>query len=92
MSWQKLLAILSAGLGAAAVSIPAGPLAIAIGIAAAASAAGAAAFSHGADKVAATNAAIAGAAAKMVQSLPADHPAAKIVKAIVAADAPPTGA
>jgi len=85
MSWQKLLAIVSAGLGAAAVAIPTGPLAIGIGIAAACAAGGAAAFSHGADKTAAVNAAVVAGVTKAVALAPPDHPAVLAVKAALTA-------
>jgi drug/metabolite transporter (DMT)-like permease len=94
MSWQKILAMLSAGLGAAAVSLPSGPIAIVVGVAAAASAAGAAAFSHSADKVAAVDAAVHAAAKQAAVSIPQAHPAQQVLKVVLAAtnDDPPTGA
>jgi len=44
-------------------------------------------LAHGNDAVAAGQAAIAAAAAKAIQTLPSDHPALPVVKAIVAATA-----
>jgi hypothetical protein len=88
---HKLFMLIATVLGtAAAVTavIPGAQIAsIPLGVAASGVSGLAAYLAHGNDAVAAGQAAVAAAAAKAIQTLPSDHPALPVVKAIVAATA-----